>query len=96
MLLLEIKKGLPAQGYFVGLTVLTRRRDQTVKLEAYRDAGVPEYWLVDPTARTVVGYVLEKGRYAELIRGGEKDVVWSAVVPGFRLKIRSLFPSQLP
>jgi Uma2 family endonuclease len=76
------------------LSPRTRRRDLTVKLDAYRDAGVPEYWLVDPAERTVVVYVLEKGRYTELVRGGERDVVWSSFVPGFRIKVRSLFPPR--
>lgn len=69
----------------------TRRRDQTVKLQAYQDAGVPEYWLTDPGARTVVVYVLEKGKYVELVRGGAGDTVWSSVLPGFRVNVTDLF-----
>lgn len=69
----------------------TRRRDQTVKLRAYQDAGVPEYWLVDLQACTVVIYGLQRGRYTELVCGGEYDVVRSSVVPGFHLKVRDLF-----
>jgi len=73
----------------------TRRRDQTVKLQAYLDAGVPEYWLVDPRARTVVVYTLEKGKgYTELCRGGEGDRVHSAVLSGFELAVADLFPRQ--
>jgi Uma2 family endonuclease len=73
------------------LSPRTKRRDQTLKLRAYQDAGVPEYWLVDPQARTVVVYVLRKGRYTELVRGGEYDAVRSSVVPELRLKVRDLF-----
>ncbi len=70
----------------------TRRRDQKVKLEAYQDAGVPEYWMLDPDARRVVVHVLRQGRYVVLCRGGRGEEVWSSVLPGFRLKVDSLFP----
>ncbi|HYO16098.1 MAG TPA: Uma2 family endonuclease [Thermoanaerobaculia bacterium] len=70
-----------------------RYRDATVKLQAYQKAGVPEYWMLDPDARIVVVYRLGgDGRYVELCRGGMGDVVWSAVVQGFRVDVADLFP----
>ncbi|HEX6903554.1 MAG TPA: Uma2 family endonuclease [Thermoanaerobaculia bacterium] len=69
----------------------TRRRDRTVKLKAYQDAGVPEYWLIDPDARTVVVYLLERGKYIELVRGGVGDTVGSSVLPGFRVNVTDVF-----
>lgn len=78
------------------LSPSTRRRDLTVKLRAYRDAGVPEYWLVDPDVRAVVVYVLSpEKRYTELCRGGEGDRVHSSVLPGFDLAVADLFPRQM-
>ena len=74
------------------LSPKTSRRDRTVKLEAYRDAGVPEYWLLDPEAQRVVVYVLEKGKgYVERVRGGMGDEVASSVLPGFRVKVADIF-----
>jgi Uma2 family endonuclease len=73
------------------LSPSTRRRDRTTKKDAYQDAGVPEYWLVDQGARTVVVYVLAKGKYVELVRGGAGDEVWSSVLPGFRVRVKDLF-----
>ena len=90
----------PDDGYFEGVPDLvveilsprTRHRDRTVKYKAYQDAGVPEYWLIDPDAQTVVVYVLERGKgYVEWVRGGIGDVVWSSVLTGFRLKVSALF-----
>jgi len=69
----------------------TRRRDRTVKLKAYRDAGVPEYWLVDPESRTVEVHVLESGKYVERSRGGVGDAIGSSVLPGFQVNVASLF-----
>ncbi|HEX9945528.1 MAG TPA: Uma2 family endonuclease [Thermoanaerobaculia bacterium] len=89
----------PGVGCFEGVPDLivevlsprTRRRDRTIKPQAYQDAGVPEYWLADPDARTIVVYVLENGRYIERVRGGVGDAVWSSVLPGFRVKVGDLF-----
>lgn len=69
----------------------TRRRDRTLKLEAYQDAGIPELWLVDPDERIVEVYVLKQGKYAQLVRGGEGWEVWSSLFPEFRLKVAELF-----
>jgi Uma2 family endonuclease len=77
------------------LSPSTRRRDRTIKLEAYRDAGVPEYWLVDPEDRTVVVHVLgEDRRYAELCRGSEGDTVRSTVLPGLEIRVGEIFPPR--
>jgi Uma2 family endonuclease len=76
------------------LSPKTRHRDQKVKLEAYRDAGVPEYWMLDPDARRVVVLALRERTYTELCRGGIGEEVWSSVLPGFRLKVVSLFPAS--
>lgn len=73
------------------LSPSTRRRDLTIKRDAYQDAGIPEYWLVDPRAQTVVVYALEQGKYTELVRGGAGNEVWSSVVPGFRVRVDDLF-----
>ena len=69
----------------------TRRRDRTLKLESYQDAGIPELWLVDPDERIVEVYVLKQGKYAQLVRGGEGWEVWSSLFPDFRLKVAELF-----
>ncbi len=76
------------------LSPSTRHRDQGIKLDAYRDAGVPEYWLVDPKPRTAVVHVLseDRSRYAELCRGGVGEIVTSAVLPGLRVEVEDLFP----
>jgi Uma2 family endonuclease len=96
------KGNRPARGsaFFEGVPDLlaevlspeTCERDRTIKLEAYEEAGAPEYWLLDPDAHTVEVYVLEKGKgYTEPVRGGDGDEIWSSVLQGFRVKVADLF-----
>lgn len=69
------------------------RFDRTVKRSAYRDAGIPETWLVDPTARTVEVFVLDPSQpdYVLRERRGEGDLVGSSVLPGLQLEVAELF-----
>ena len=69
----------------------TRTYDRKTKLAAYRDAGVPELWLVDPQTLSVVIYGWKDGQFIELERGGEGDEVGSTVLPGFRVQVGQLF-----
>ena len=75
------------------LSPSTRRRDQTIKLDAYRDASVPECWLVDPKRRTVTVYVLseDRSRYLELCRGVPGETVTSSMLPGLRVEVAAIF-----
>jgi Uma2 family endonuclease len=76
------------------LSPSTRGRDRRIKLEAYRDAGVPEYWLVDSATRTILVCALRNGKYVDLCRGGVGERVRSAVVPGFEVEVADFFPSR--
>ena len=72
----------------------TRRVDERTKMSIYREAGIPEYWLVDPQARSIVIYRLSEDRqgYFEWQRGGEGDTVGSVVLSGLRLAVSDVFP----
>ena len=62
------------------LSPSSRRRDVGDKLTAYRDAGVPSYWVVDPVDPRVQVWRLEDDAYVEVadVRG---DQEWTAVAP---------------
>jgi Uma2 family endonuclease len=74
------------------LSPSTRHRDRRIKRDAYRDAGIPEYWMVDPGTRTALIYRLDKGRYVETCHSVVGERVGSAVLPGFELAVADLFP----
>ena len=45
------------------LSPATARSDRIVKYDLYQQAGVREYWIVDPETRTVSVHTLEDGAY---------------------------------
>jgi Uma2 family endonuclease len=45
------------------LSPSTARRDRTRKLRLYRNVGIPEYWIVDPIAKTIEVLALGDGEY---------------------------------
>jgi Uma2 family endonuclease len=69
---------------------LTDRRD---KLAAYAEAGIAEYWILDPRQRTVEVYGLGGSAYELLgtFRPGER--ARSRVVPGFEPAVEALLPA---
>lgn len=73
-------------------------RDRRRKFEEYREAGIREYWIVDPRPRrrTVSVYVLDAaGRYRER-PPDDKGRVHSTVLPGFWLDPTWLWEKPLP
>ena len=67
------------------------RTDRVVKFTAYEQAGVAEYWLVNPLMRTVEVYTLSNGEYALLGEFAAETVITSAVLAGLELVNSSLF-----
>ncbi|HJX27771.1 MAG TPA: Uma2 family endonuclease [Thermoanaerobaculia bacterium] len=78
------------------LSPSTTRLDRRIKHLVYQEAGILEYWIVDPRARTieVFGLSADSARYDELCRGGEGDVVRSVVLPGLEVSVSEIFPPR--
>ena len=68
----------------------TRRRDLGIKREIYARFHVPEYWIVDPDAKSVQVLTLREGRY-EAVPTAENGVVRSVVLPGLGLTLDQIF-----
>ncbi|MBA2519567.1 MAG: Uma2 family endonuclease [Chloroflexia bacterium] len=73
-------------------------RDRRRKFAEYQDAGIPEYWIVDPRPRrhTVSVYVLDAdGQYQER-PGDDEGRVHSSVLPGFWIDPAWLWQNPRP
>lgn len=67
--------------------------DRRTKFYTYAQAGVREYWLVDPEARTIDIYVLRGQAYALLGQFGPEAQTRSEVLAGFSLLVEAVCPA---
>lgn len=75
----------------------TRAVDRGVKYYEYEQAGVPEYWLVDPLRERVEAYRLGEGGVYEPVALGEPPVLRSEVaLPGMWIPAEWLWRNPLP
>ena len=69
----------------------SRSKDRVRKLYDYAAIGIPEYWLVDPEARTLERLVLREGTYS-IVEALEGDAVFRpAGFDGLEIDLRSLW-----
>lgn len=68
----------------------TAASDRIRKRRIYEEAGVPEYWLIDPESETAQVLKLENGRYVEVAQAARR-LESAAVLPGFSIELAKLF-----
>ncbi len=61
------------------------------KFKLYEEAGVEEYWIVDPTEKIVWQYHLENGIFTNHRPLIEEDVLHSLVLKGFSIELSTVF-----
>ncbi|RMF31140.1 MAG: Uma2 family endonuclease [Chloroflexi bacterium] len=72
----------------------TRRVDRTIKFVEYAQAGISEYWIVDPEAKSIEVFVLREGAYELLGKWGPGETAHSALLEGFQVDIAALFAPE--
>ncbi len=71
-----------------------RPRDLEIKRQEYAQAGIPEYWIVDPQLEQITVLVLEGSAYTvhgEYPRGAEAT---SRLLPGFKVSVTEALSVQ--
>lgn len=85
-------------GYFEGVPDIVvevlstdRRRDLVRKRRLYAEAGVLEYWIVDPRDDTVTLLELRDGEYAERSVLAVSDTLTTPLLPGLAIPLADVF-----
>jgi len=68
-----------------------RQRDYVEKRREYAEAGVGEYWIVDPQERKVIVLSLAGDDYREHGTFVSGDIATSALLAGFQVAINDVF-----
>jgi len=68
-----------------------RRRDHVTKRASYAVNGVPYYWLLDPSDRTLLALMLQDGRWLEIGTYDDTAIVRIAPFEELELDVGSLF-----
>ena len=65
------------------------------KFEAYEEAGVLEYWIINPTEKNLLQYILIDGRFQAARPFTIDDELTTSILPGFILSVDELFTDQI-
>ena len=74
----------------------SRSRDRGEKFYEYEQAGVREYWLIDPDRKQAEFYLRGEDGIFRLVFAGGEGVFRSEVLKGFWLKVEWLWEEPLP
>ena len=70
---------------------IDRNRDLVRKRQIYAEAGVLEYWPVDPQEDTVTQLELRGGEYIERAVLGAEDTLTTPLLPGLSIPLTDIF-----
>ena len=68
-----------------------RSRDMVRKRQIYAEAGVPEYWLIDPRNDTVTQLELRDGQYIERAALEADSALTTPLLPGLSIPLADIF-----
>jgi Uma2 family endonuclease len=68
-----------------------RERDLVIKRAEYAQAGIPEYWIVDPVSKRITVLVLQGKKYKSQGEFASGSRAVSTVLPGFEVDVSEVF-----
>ena len=71
-------------------------RDRGVKFYEYEQAGIPEYWLIDPQTKRAEFYQLTAADQYRLVQPDAEGIYRSVVLSDFWLRVEWLWQEPLP
>ncbi len=98
MLLLDAADPRSQDTYWLGADLVMEivsaddpARDLRVKREDYAEAGIPEYWVVNPLGETISVLVLQGSRYVEKGAFARGESARGAVLPDLAVDVSAVF-----
>ena len=73
------------------LSPYTSKKDVRDKFDLYEEAGVLEYWVIEPLDKIVDVFILKEGKYALVRKYVSDDLVPVNIFPGFSLDMKEIF-----
>jgi len=71
------------------------RREMRDKFELYEEAGVLEYWIIDPSRKSVLTYILKEGIFTSFLHPlTDEDVLTSFVFEDLQINLAEVFPEE--
>lgn len=101
LLLLDERDPRKQEAYWLGADLVVEvvspddpERDTKLKRLDYAEAGIPEYWIVNPLDETFTVLTLVEGSYREhgIFRRGEQAV--STMLSGFTVSVDAIFDAR--
>lgn len=77
----------------VGADAASQERDREKKRADYAEAGIPEYWIVDPQTHRITVLKLQRSAYVVHGEFGNGQMADSSLLPGFDVNVDDLFAS---
>ena len=71
----------------------TSNKELLLKFRAYMDAGIREYWMIEPEEKLVQVHIHENGRFISFSFKKE-DVLQSTVLQGFSVNLKDLWENS--
>ncbi len=69
-------------------------RDEKIKLSLYEKHAVKEYWIVNPTDKTISVYTINKKHYDKPLVYKNKDTVKSEILKGIKIVVENIFEKK--
>ncbi len=96
--------GEPKRNYFTSppdwlceiLSGSTEKRDRTLKMRIYGDAGVPCMWLIDPRLQLLEAFELDDGRWSKIGAWNSDDTVRAVPFDAISFSLADLWPLDKP
>ncbi|MFC7391843.1 Uma2 family endonuclease [Scopulibacillus cellulosilyticus] len=73
------------------LSPSTAKNDRILKFNKYEEAGIKEYWIVDPYNQVIEVYLLEDGTYQRQGMFFRKDVIKVNILSDLEIDLKNVF-----